>query len=116
MDRSKMIDYFLNKIERREIELDGIRKEMEKNNLPEEDIRAVVRAVDSELRNHLGHQSHQNRARQLKIMGAVVASIGILLTIGTYTGVLLSGNSFFIVYGQVIAGIGLYYRGHMMQR
>lgn len=69
MDRSKMIDYFLNKIERREIELDGIRKEMEKNNLPEEDIRAVVRAVDSELRNHLGHQSHQNRARQLKIMG-----------------------------------------------
>jgi hypothetical protein len=116
MDQNKMINYFIEKIERKEMEIDGIRKEMEKNNLPEEDIRAVVRAVDSELRNHISYQSHQNRGRQLKILGVIIASIGILLTVGTYTSVLPSGNSFFILYGPVIAGIGIYYKGRMMQR
>lgn len=116
MSRAKMVDYFLEKSKEPNFQIDQVRKELEKNNIPEEEIKVIVRLVDNELQAKELIGSSNNKANELIIGGALLTIIGAGITIGTYTGIIDMGNSFLIVYGPFFGGIGMLLGGWAQRR
>lgn len=116
MERAKIIEYYLQKINDKDFDLYEVRKELEKNGLEEEDIRIIVQQVDREIHRRLLQGSHRDKSKEMIGIGAVLTFVGASITIGTYTGILNTGDSFLIVYGPVVAGISILVGGLSLRK
>ena len=94
MIRAKLIDYYIEKSQSPDFQIDQIRKELEPNNIPEEDIRAIVKLVDNHILNSAFTKNSKNRSTELIIAGAILALLGVGITIATYTGLINLGDNF----------------------
>lgn len=110
MSRAKLINHYLEKLQEPGFEIDQIRKELN-GKVPEEDIRAIVRVIDSSLQSKAFTKTTNTRASELIIAGAVLTIVGAGITIGTYTGLINMGDSFLIVYGPFFGGLSLLLTG-----
>lgn len=107
MERAKIIDYYLQKVNDKDFDLYNVRKELEKNNIEDDEIRIIVRLLDNEIQRRLLQGSHLDKSKEMIGIGAVLTLVGLAITIGTFTGILNMGDSFLIVYGPVVAGISI---------
>ena len=53
MDRKQLIDHYLQRLTEKGFEIYDVRRELEKKNVEEEEIKIIVRAVDDELQARL---------------------------------------------------------------
>lgn len=111
MDRARIVDYYLSKIDRMDFNILEIRQEMETNGIPEEEIRIVVRLVDNEIHRRLAGKSKAGKVNATFLVGAVVTLIGLVITIGTYTGLINMGNYFLLAYGPILGGLAIMFGG-----
>ncbi len=111
MSRSKLIDYYIEKSQSPDFQIDQIRKELEPNNIPEEDIRAIVKLVDNHILNNAFTKNSKNRSTELIIAGAILALLGVGVTIATYTGLINLGDNFLVVYGPFFGGVSMIFGG-----
>ncbi|WP_421978810.1 hypothetical protein [Roseivirga seohaensis] len=111
MSRSKLIDYYIEKSQSPDFQIDQIRKELEPNNIPEEDIRAIVKLVDNHILNNAFTKNSKNRSTELIIAGAILALLGVGITIATYTGLINLGDNFLVVYGPFFGGVSMLFGG-----
>ena len=111
MDRAKIVDFYLQKINEKDFDISQVRKDLEKNNIAEEDIKAIVRLVDNELQKGLVNKPVSMAPTQLIIFGGIITAAGLIITIGTFTGLIDMGNSFLIAYGPILGGISLLLSG-----
>lgn len=111
MSRAKLIDYYLEKSHDNSFEIDQIRKELEAKNIPDEDIRAIVRVVDNDIQTRALVKTGNSYAKQMTIAGAVLTAMGASLTVLTYTGAIDMGNSFLVLYGPFFAGLSMMFGG-----
>ncbi|PZX49150.1 hypothetical protein [Algoriphagus chordae] len=116
MDRAKIIDYYLQKISDKDFDLYDVRKELEKNDIEEEEIRIIIRLLDNQIQRQLVQTSYRDKSKEMIGIGAVLTFVGALITIGTYTGILNTGDSFLIVYGPVVAGISILVGGLSLRK
>lgn len=116
MSRAKIIDYYLEKLRTPGFEFHQIRQELEANNVDEEEIRAIVRVIDNELQRQTITKSENNYSKELIWAGAVVTILGAFITIGTYTGIINSGNSYIIAYGPFLGGLSILFTGLAKRR
>jgi hypothetical protein len=105
MDRAKIVDFYLKKLDDKSFEISDVREDLERNNFEENEIKVIVQLVDNELQKKLLSISINKRANDLIYIGGIVALIGVLMTIGTYTGLIKMGSSFLIAFGPIIAGL-----------
>lgn len=103
----KIISHFLSQIENKDFDLSKVRKVLEKENYPESEIREVIRQLDNELQRRAFQKSHRSNADHLIIVGIVLAAFGLVVTVGTFTGLIPSGNSFLLAYGPILGGISI---------
>lgn len=117
MDRAKIIDFYLKKIRLDQFDFYAARQEMKKNNIEEEEIKAIMRILDNEIQKRVILE-HQNRsAKNIMAVGIVLAAIGAVITIGTYTGIIpMGGNSFLLAYGPFLAGLSILFSGLAKRR
>jgi hypothetical protein len=111
MDRVKIVNYFIDKIEDKNFEIHQVRQELEKNNLDEEEIRIIVRLVDNELQRRLLLNTENKRSNDLIWIGLILTAIGMGITIGTYTGIINMGDHFLITYGPFLGGLSILFGG-----
>ena len=111
MSRAKLIDYYIEKSQSPDFQIDQIRKELEPNNIPEEDIRAIVKLVDNHILNSAFTKNSKNRSSELIIAGAILALLGVGVTIATYTGFINLGDNFLVVYGPFFGGVSMIFGG-----
>ncbi|WP_420387404.1 hypothetical protein [Roseivirga sp.] len=114
MSRAKLIDHYLEQARQPDFEIDQIRKELD-GKVPEEDIRAIVRVIDSSLQTNAFKKTNNGKASELVIAGLILTLVGAGITVGTYTGLINMGDSFLIVYGPFFGGLSLLITG-MTQR
>lgn len=110
------MDFYLEKSKEPNFELDQVRKELEKNDIADEEIKIIVKLVDSELQKRALIGSTNSKSNELMIAGAILTIVGAGITIGTYTGFLYMGNSFLIVYGPFFGGLSLLLGGLAQKR
>jgi len=116
MSRSGMVDYYLEKSKNPEFQIDQIRKELEENNVPEEEIRVIVRLVDNDIQKRALVGESNSKSSEIMIAGIILTIVGSGITLGTYTGLIDMGNSFLIVYGPFFAGLSMYFAGLAQRR
>lgn len=116
MSRAGLVDFYLKKAKEDGFEIDQIRKELESQNISDDEIKIIVKLVDSEIQKSVLKSSSKNKSKELIGIGAVLTILGLVITMGTYFGLIPSGNSFLIVYGPFIAGLSLMLGGWVEAR
>jgi len=111
MSRAKIIDHYIEKSKEPGFEIDQIRKELEPRNIPEEEIRIIVRLVDNTMQKQITNKSDHSKNNELIWVGAFLTIFGAGITIGTYTGTIDIGNNVLIVYGPFFGGLSLLFGG-----
>ena len=53
MDRQQRIDHYINRLSEKGFEIYDVRRDLESQNVEEEEIKAILRAVDEELQKRL---------------------------------------------------------------
>jgi hypothetical protein len=53
----------------------------------------------------------RSQGKTLIIVGAVIAALGLVITIGTFSMASQSGGVYFVAYGPIIAGVATMMRG-----
>jgi len=117
MDRVKIVDFYLEKIKLNQLDLYDARKEMEKNNVEEEEIKTIIRILDNELQKRMILEHENRTAKNIIAIGVVLTSIGAIFTIGTFTGIIPMGdNSFLLAYGPFLGGLSILFGGLAKRR
>ena len=107
MSRAGLVDYYLKESLKPDFEIDQIRKELEPKGVSEDDIQAIVRLVDNDIQRRELNKSSRNKSKEYIGVGALLTIVGLVITIGTYTGTIAMGNSFLLMYGPIIVGLSL---------
>lgn len=116
MRRTRLIDYYIEKSQDSDFEINQIRKELELQKLPDEEIRIIVKLVDNAIQKKALAKSLDSEGNELIIAGAVLIIVGIGITIGTYSGLINMGESFLIVYGPFLGGFSMLLGGLAQRR
>jgi len=82
----KIIGHFLNQIDDKDFDLSHVRKVLEKENYPESEIREVIKELDNVLQLRAFEKSNRSNADNLIIVGVVLTVFGLVVTLGTFTG------------------------------
>ncbi len=111
MDRASLVDYYLSKIDNTDLDILEVRQEMERNGIPEEEIKIVVRLIDNEIQRKLAGKSRAGKVNANFLTGGVVTLIGLIITIGTYAGLIDMGSYFLLAYGPILGGLAMMFGG-----
>ncbi|WP_439474686.1 hypothetical protein [Algoriphagus formosus] len=112
----KIIAHFLNQIDNKDFDLSHVRKVLEKENYPESEIREVIKELDNALQLRAFEKSNRSNADNLIIVGVVLTVFGLVVTVGTFTGLIPSGNSFLLAYGPILGGISISVSAYMSKK
>ncbi|MCU0382828.1 MAG: hypothetical protein MUF68_02065 [Cyclobacteriaceae bacterium] len=115
-DRAKIVDFYLAKIGQKDFDILQVRKELEKNNIDEEEIKVIVKLVDNEMQRRLIHQENDADNNHVIWVGGILTAIGLFITVGTYIGFIDMGNSFVFAYGPLFTGAAILLGGLAYKR
>jgi hypothetical protein len=107
MDRRQLIDHYIQRLSDKNFQIYEVRKELEQNNIDQEEIKIIIRAVDNELQRRLLAKRSQDHSADFIRMGAVLMLIGAMITITTYTGIIDTRDFFIIAYGPFFGGLSI---------
>lgn len=107
MSRAKLIDHYLEKSLEEGFEIDQIRKELEANDVEDEEIRVIVRIVDADIQKRALVKTSNQKSSAFIYIGLAFILVSVVVTIGTYTGLIDTGNSFVILYGPFFTGVSI---------
>lgn len=116
MDRKQRIEYYLQKLSDKHFQIYDVRVELEQQNVPEEEIKAIVRAVDEELQKQLLAKNQRDSAGDIIRIGIIFMIIGVLIAITTWTGIISLGGMLFLTYGLFIGGLSMVLVGWMKRK
>ncbi len=116
MERARIVDYYLEKVDGKNFDLFDARKEMEKNQVDEQEIKTIIRLLDNELQRRMIYEAQSKQANAIFWVGVVVSSVGAIITIGTFFGIIPMGNSFLIAYGPFLSGLVIMFSGLAKRR
>lgn len=107
---NKLIEYFLNE-KRKGMAFSEIRKILEENNVEENKINIIIHNVDKLILREAIVKNQNQRAKEFIYVGLFVTIAGLIITVGTFTGIINMGNSFVLAYGPVLGGLGILFTG-----
>jgi hypothetical protein len=111
MDREKIVDHYLSKVNDKDFSIYDVRQELERNKVDEQEIKVIIRLVDNELQRRITSKSAVRKSKEIMWFGGVITTAGLILTIGTYTGVIEMGNHFLLAYGPILGGLSILFYG-----
>jgi hypothetical protein len=111
MSRARIIDLYVDKLTRPDFEFHQIRQELEANKVDDDEIRIIVKIVDNEIQRRAVSMVENRRWNALIYVGGIITAIGAVITIGTFIGMINTGNSFIIAYGPFLGGLSILVTG-----
>ena len=107
MDRKQRIDHYLQRLTDKGFEIYDVRRELEQQNVEEEEIKIIVRAVDDELQARLLKSANPDYAGVFIRIGIILILIGIALALAMVVGVVEPGDFFIFVYASFFGGLSV---------
>lgn len=111
MDRQQRIDHYIKRLSEKGFEIYDVRRDLESQNVEEEEIKVIVRAVDEELQKRLLAGATKDQAASFIRFGVILALIGALLLVLSATRIIYIGEYIFIGYGPFFIGLGMLFVG-----
>ena len=107
---NELIEYFL--IEKRKgMGFNEIRKTLEEKKFEDDKIKIIIRNIDNQILREETIKSQNQKAKELIYIGLFITIAGLIVTIGTFTGIINMGNSFLLAYGPILGGLGVLFTG-----
>jgi len=103
--KENAIDFFFEKVDTKQMEFSTVRKTLEEDGFEKDDINTIVRQVDKQLIKANELRASHAMGKNMYYGGLAFALLGIVLTIGTYSGIINTGNHYLIAYGPVATGL-----------
>ena len=82
-----------------------IRKQLQSKNIPEHEIKEIIRVIDNYVMNQALAKATTTKIKEIYWVGVALTSIGVTITFGSLLGILSTGNSFIIAYGPLLGGL-----------
>jgi hypothetical protein len=111
MNQSELINHYVQENLKGRLELDQIRRELETRNLKEEEIRTIMRKIDREIQDRLMNPGGSDNPLRLIITGLMIALIGVVLVIGSFSGWFAAGANYLLIFGPLILGLAIMITG-----
>ena len=93
-----------------------IRAQLTESGSTEEEVIHAIKEIDKKVLQAEIEQGHRDQSRSWNRIGLILAIVGLLLTIGSNTGLILKDIPRLVVYGPFFAGILLMIYGKMLVR
>jgi hypothetical protein len=107
MDKAKIFDYYVRKINDKDFNIHHVRQELEKNNYQDEEIKTIVRLVENEIQRRIRLNSTTSKFRKIILLGQVIVLVTLFMAIGGYTGIIKMENSFLLIYGPLVGALAI---------
>lgn len=109
--RAQTIDHYFELIDSGNMEFASLRKQLEEKDIPKDEISVVVRQVDKQLMRATQKRADHKMGKNLFIGGLCFSGLGVLLTFGTYSGLIDLGNVYLIGFGPITGGLIIAMKG-----
>ena len=116
MDRQQRINHYINKLSDKGFEIYQVRRELEAQGIEEQEIKAIVRAVDEELQKRLLLNSQKDQSTGFIRYGLTLVAIGGLLLALSITKIIYFGEFIYIGYAPFFIGLGMIVVGLLKKR
>ncbi|HYI77840.1 MAG TPA: hypothetical protein VEW65_09490 [Chryseolinea sp.] len=107
MNRQERINHYIKRLSEKNFVIYDVRRELEQQNVEENEIKQIVSAVDTELQARLLKTSNRDHSGVFIRIGIVLISVGVTLWFATFVGLLNLGDFFIFVYGSFIGGLSV---------
>lgn len=103
--RAKTIDTYFELIDSKEMEFSKLRKSLESENIDKDELNIVVNQIDKQLIRAAQKRATHENGKNLFYGGLILTGAGVILTLGTYTGIIDFGNYYLVAYGPICGGL-----------
>jgi hypothetical protein len=107
MDRKQRIDHYIQRLSDKNFEIYDVRRELEQQKVEEEEIKIIVRAVDTELQARLLKSANPDHTALFNRMGIILVLTALALGVGALVGIINAGVFFIFAYGSFFSGISV---------
>lgn len=114
--RAQTIDQSFQSIQSGEIEFSQLRSSLEKAKLAPEEVSLVVRQVDKQIQQAAIYKARRAQGRNIYLGGLIFSLLGLLVSVGTFLGLVGNGQYFIVAYGPLLSGLGIAYYGRNQMR
>jgi len=94
------------------MDFSSLRKDLEDQNIEKEEIGIVIKQVDNQIIRSVQLQASSSLGKNVFYLGLTLSALGVLLTIGTYTGLIDLGNVYTIALGPIFGGLIIAFQGN----
>lgn len=109
--RAQTIDHYFELIDSGKMGFAALRKKLEERDLPKEEISIVVSQVDKQLMRANQKRADHKMGKNLFIGGLCISGLGVLLTVGSYSGLIDLGSVYLIGFGPIAGGLLIALKG-----
>ncbi|AEV31916.1 hypothetical protein Oweho_0905 [Owenweeksia hongkongensis DSM 17368] len=102
--RAQIIDQYFQQIESGEMSFSQMRPSLQDMGVENEEISITVKQVDKQLQQSAHNKASHSLGKNIFYGGLLFAAIGLIITIGTFFGIIDIGPVFIVAYGPVISG------------
>lgn len=107
MNRQELIDHYLRRLSDKNFMIYDVRRELEQQKVDEEEIKQIMRAVDTELQDRLLKSANKDDTAVIIRIGVILMSIGVALGLGIAVGMINGADFFIFVYGAFFGGLAV---------
>ncbi|MGF1559271.1 MAG: hypothetical protein ACFCUL_09300 [Flavobacteriaceae bacterium] len=104
-NRAETIKNFVNKIATGQMEFSNLRKTLENQGLESNEINIVVGQVDKRVARVSQMKEVNDNGKNLFYGGIILAALGLILTVGTFTGLIDLKGFGILAYGPIAGGL-----------
>ncbi|WP_137090184.1 hypothetical protein [Mangrovivirga cuniculi] len=91
--------------------IDLIKKDMETKGLPDDEVRAIIKYIEAQLKKDAKTKAENSKANKIFISGIIIFISGLILSFVNYRDVILNSHYSIIFYIPLILGIILIIKG-----
>jgi hypothetical protein len=105
MTIQERVDDFVDQVASGHLAFDQVRRQLESEGMEEQEIKTIVRRVDTEVQSKLLLQNKRSGFDQMIFIGLFLTLFGLVITIGSFAGLFTPGIGIIIIaYGPLFGG------------
>ena len=104
-NRAKTIDSYFEKVDSGELEFSKLRKTLEEKGIEKNEIDIIVPLIDRQTIRANEVKADRAMGKNLFYGGSILAGVGLIVTIGTLTGLINLNGIGIIAYGPIAGGL-----------
>jgi len=103
--RAKTINDFFNKIDSGELDFSNLRKKLEESNIEKTEIDIIIPLIDRKILRSIEIKADNTKGKNMFYGGLILSTVGLIVTIGTYTGLIDLKGFMIVAYGPILGGL-----------